>query len=246
MSDLPIPTGIAIHQFACLQAGPKLIVLGAVHGNEICGTLAIRRLLQELEQGVLRIECGTLTMAPVTNPLAYQLKRRPGERNLNRNMRITDAPQDFEDRISNVMCPLLQAHDVLLDLHSFHTPGTPFALIGPRNNRGELEPFARAREEEAMALRLGVGRFVEGWLETYAQGVRNRQARGAEASVDYGVGTTETMRRYGGIAITLECGQHEEETAPTMLSAARWRILAWCVIPRRRRSGSAKSFGSIR
>lgn len=226
MSDLPIPTGISIHQFASLQDGPKLIVLGAVHGNEVCGTLAIRRLIAEIELGSIRIKRGSLTLVPITNPLAYQLKRRHGDRNLNRSMRMTDTPQDFEDRISNVLCPLLQSHDVLLDLHSFHTPGTPFALIGPRDNRGEIEPFSRASEEETLALRLGVGRFVEGWLETYAQGVKDRQARGAEASVDYGVGTTETMRRCGGIAITLECGQHEEERAPQIAYSAIRNTLA--------------------
>lgn len=226
MSDLPISTGIAIHQFTSLQAGPRLIVLGAVHGNEVCGTLAIRRLMAEIELGCVSIARGSLTLVPITNPLAYQLKRRHGDRNLNRNMRMTDAPQDFEDRIANALCPLLQAHDVLLDLHSFHTPGTPFALIGPRDNRGEIEPFARASEEEALALRLGVGRFVEGWLETYAQGVQDRLVRGSDACVDYGVGTTETMRRSGGIAITLECGQHEEERAPQIAYSAIRNTLA--------------------
>lgn len=214
MSDLPPPTGLSVSQFIGLRPGPKLIVLGAVHGNETCGTEAIQRTRQEIERGVLRIECGTLTMLPIANPLAYQLKRRHGDRNLNRNMRITDSPQDFEDAVSNLLCPLLHAHDVLLDLHSFHTPGIPFALIGPCNNRGQLEPFTMAEAEEALALHLGVDRFVEGWLETYAQGVRDRQARGTEADIDYGVGTTEIMRRYGGIGITLECGQHEDNEAP--------------------------------
>ncbi len=221
-----VPTAVSVHQVIGLDSGPRLIVLGAVHGNETCGTLAIRRLLQEHEQGALRIERGTLTLVPIANPLAYRLKRRHGDRNLNRNMRETLAPQDFEDRVANVLCPLLRAHDVLLDLHSFHTPGVPFALIGPNNNLGDLQPFSKAEAEEAMALRLGVDRFVEGWLETYAQGVVDRQARGAAASLDYGVGTTETMRRYGGIAITLECGQHEDEQAPQVAYDAVRRTLA--------------------
>ena len=226
MSDLPIPSAITIHQIAGLEPGPKLVVFGAVHGNETCGTVAIRRVMQELEQNTLRVERGTLTLVPVVNPLAYQLKRRHGDRNLNRNMRVTADPQDFEDKLSNVICPLLEAHDVLLDLHSFHTPGIPFALFGPQNNRDQLEPFTRAEEEEALALQLGVDRFVEGWLETYAQGVRDRQARGAEAHVDYGVGTTETMRRYGGIGITLECGQHEDDGAPQVAYRAIRSTLA--------------------
>jgi uncharacterized protein len=226
MIDQPVPTGLSIYQFAGLQAGPKLIVLGAVHGNETCGTEAILRVRDEIELGLLRVERGCLTLVPVTNPLAFQLKRRQGDRNLNRNMRVTRTPQDFEDAVSNVLCPLLQAHDALLDLHSFHTPGIPFALIGPPDNAGSLEPFAHAEEEEALALSLGVNRFVEGWLDTYAQGVRDRQARGAEAHVDYGVGTTETMRRHGGFAVTLECGQHEDVKAPQVAYGAIRNALA--------------------
>ena len=226
MTDLPIPSTITIHQIAGLKPGPKLIVLGAVHGNETCGTVAIRRVMQELEENSLRIECGTLTLIPIVNPLAYQLKRRHGDRNLNRNMRISEEPEDFEDAISNQLCPLLDAHDVLLDLHSFHTPGIPFALFGPENNSEDLQPFAKAEEEESLALHLGINRFVVGWLETYAQGVQDRQARGAEAHIDYGVGTTETMRRYGGIGVTLECGQHDDEEAPQVAYQAIRNTLA--------------------
>lgn len=217
---------LRIHQFSGFSPGPKLIVLGAVHGNETCGTQAIRRVLGEFDDGTLSLARGVLTLVPVTNPLAYRLGRRQGDRNLNRNLRITREPMDFEDRVANALCPLLQAHDVLLDLHSFHTPGMPFAMLGPTDNQGAIEPFSRAQEEEAMALSLGVGRFVEGWLDTYAQGVKDRQARGAESNVDYGVGTTEAMRRYGGIAITLECGQHEEERAPKVAYTAIRNTLA--------------------
>lgn len=212
--DPSVPNTLRMHQFACLQTGPRLIVLGAVHGNEICGSLAIERLRAALESGALRLRCGSLTLVPVVNPLAQQLQRRHGDRNLNRNLRTSADPQDYEDHIANVLCPWLAQHDVLLDLHSFQNPGVPFALFGPRDNQGDVEPFARAQMEEALALRLGVSRFVEGWLQTYAQGVRDRLARGVASHVDYGVGTTETMRRAGGIAVTLECGQHDEASAP--------------------------------
>jgi predicted deacylase len=67
---------LPIRQFIGLDTGPKLIVLGAVHGNETCGTEAIRRLRHELEQNALRIERGMLTMVPIAHPLAYRLKRR--------------------------------------------------------------------------------------------------------------------------------------------------------------------------
>ena len=87
-----------------------------------------------LKAGVVgrAIERGTVTFVPITNPLAYRLKQRMGDRNLNRNMAPSAIPQDFEDRIANVLCPLLDAHDVLLDLHSFHTGG---ARRGARSAR---------------------------------------------------------------------------------------------------------------
>ena len=143
------------HSFKALAPGKRLIVLGAVHGNETCGTRAIERVLAELDSGALQLTRGSVSFVPVTNPLAYQHGQRMGERNLNRNLYPNTQPQDYEDRIANVVCPLLAEHDVLLDLHSFHTAGEPFVMVGPRDNTGALEPFAHAAAEQALALRLG-------------------------------------------------------------------------------------------
>ena len=217
-----VTTALRVHQFVGLQAGPALVVLGAVHGSEVSGTRGIERLLQELDAGELSIRCGRLTLVPVTNPLAYQKGERNGDRNLNRNLRPSATPQDFEDHIANALCPLLAQHDALLDLHSFLSPGEPFAMIGPGNNTGTLEPFTCAQQEQSLALCLGPRRIVEGWLSTYARGVQERMARtpptdragllGTDPC--YGVGTTEYMRSQGGYAVTLECGQHADPAAP--------------------------------
>ena len=55
-------------RFTGLKPGPKLIVLGAVHGNEPCGPLAIRRAIEECRAGRLKIRRGELTFVPVANP----------------------------------------------------------------------------------------------------------------------------------------------------------------------------------
>ncbi|ADC71196.1 Succinylglutamate desuccinylase/aspartoacylase [Thioalkalivibrio sp. K90mix] len=234
MSSQPHPTAMRSLTFHGLTPGPRLIVLGAVHGNETCGTQAAERLHDELESGARRLQCGTLTLVPRTNPLAYQLGQRMGERNLNRNLRVTEDPQDFEDRIANVLCPLLAAHDVLLDLHSFHTGGQPFIMLGPRNNEGGLEGFTRAGEEEALAACLGPRRMVEGWLDTYARGVARRmknpnashRAQMLSTDPSYGIGTTEYMRSQGGYGVTLECGQHDDPQAPVIAYNAILNTLA--------------------
>ncbi len=221
----------SIH-FAAPAAGPRVIVTGAVHGNETCGTVAIRRVLDDIRQGRLDIIAGSVTFVPVTNPLAYERRQRQGDRNLNRRLIPADDPQQFEDHVANWLCPLLARHDVLLDLHSFHTAGEPFALIGPEDNAGVLEPFRHAALEEALAVRLGVRRIVDGWLETYAAGVKRRIERagagqgGLALHADYGVGTTEYMRRVGGWGFTLECGQHDEPQAPEVAYRAILNTLA--------------------
>ncbi|SNR83596.1 Succinylglutamate desuccinylase [Methylobacillus rhizosphaerae] len=215
--------------FSGIRPGKRLIVLGGVHGNEPCGTQAIQRVISEIEQGKLLIQAGSVTFVPVCNPLARKQFTREGERNLNRRLLPTERPLQFEDHIANWLCPLLAAHEVLLDLHSFHTPGEPFAMLGPKNNQGRLEPFAHDKEEEALARYLGVNLFVDGWLDTYAAGVMRRQGQpaGAEEDASYGVGTTEYMRSQGGYGLTLECGQHEAPAAPEVAYRAIINTLAW-------------------
>ncbi len=207
------------------RAGPRLLVLGAVHGNETCGPRAIERVMADFDSEKLQLVRGNVTFVPITNPLAYQRGQRIGERNLNRNLRVTTEPKDYEDRIANALCPLIGQHDAVLDLHSFQSPGEPFAMIGPTTNEDDLEPFAFSMPEEALALRLGVRRFVHGWMPTYAAGVANRIKRADESGLpdaraqllntdpSYGIGTTEYIRSVGGLGITVECGQHDDPKA---------------------------------
>jgi predicted deacylase len=209
--------------------GARLIITGAIHGNERCGIEAITRVMAELDSGTLSLRCGLITFVPIANPLAYANNTRNGERNLNRHLFPTSAPQDYEDHVANWLCPLLAQHDVLLDLHSFNAPGAPFVMVGPRNNHGPLEPFQHAQQERALARRLGVRRFVDGWLPTYGDGVQRRvpDPQQQQAELRYGVGTTEYMRSTGGYALTLECGQHDDPQAPEVAYRAIRNTLAF-------------------
>ena len=226
MAEPPIQDTLRIHSFASTEPGPRLIVLGGVHGNETCGTVGIERAVAELDSGALTLQRGQLTLVPVANPLARRLMQREGERNLNRSFRPSAAPADYEARITDLLCPLLDRHEVLLDLHSFQSEGEAFAMIGPRDNPGPLEPFARAFEEGQLALHLGTPRVVEGWLDIYAAGLAQRGQAADEAALAFGWGTNEYMRSRGGYAVTLECGQHHDPAAPevayqAILSALR-------------------------
>ena len=208
------------HRIAGLAPGPRLIVTGAVHGNETAGSQGIRRVLNAIDHGDIEIVRGSVTFVPVCNPLAYNHQRRSGERNLNRRLQPSATPQDNEDRIARVLCGWLAEHDVLLDLHSFRSPGQPFVMRGPADNQGALEPFAHAAAEAQLAAHVGPSRIVEGWMSAYAAGVARRKAHGLTPGAvhedpGYGVGTTEYMRSAGangrgGYGVTLECGQHDD------------------------------------
>lgn len=217
------------HQYSGQQDDARLIVTGAVHGNETCGTTAIQRVMLELDSGALLVLRGMVTFVPIANPLAYAKGERTGDRNLNRNLFPNPNPQDFEDRVANWLCPLLAQHDVLLDLHSFNAASEPFVMVGPRNNDGPLEPFKHEQQERALAKRLGVRRFVDGWLRTYGDGVQRRMSGSSELQtvLRYGMGTTEYMRSVGGYALTLECGQHNDPQAPEVAYRAILNTLAF-------------------
>lgn len=214
-------------RFIGLRPGPKLIVTGAVHGNEPCGPAAIRRAIEECRTGRIRILRGEVTFLPVTNPKAFRQKTREGDRNLNRDLRERPLPGDYEDRIGNPICALLRQHDALLDIHSFRQEGEPFVFFGPADNRGALEPFARAEEEMALASCLGVSTGIHGWLDNYARllGIRARLPV-PKLNVTEGYGTTEFMRFCGGYAVTLECGSHDDPAAADIGYAAIRNTLA--------------------
>ncbi|QIG50754.1 L,D-transpeptidase family protein [Nordella sp. HKS 07] len=203
------PQAIESVTFHGLRPGPRVIVTGAVHGNEPAGPYAIARLIAEFRSGARLLERGTLTFVPLVNGLAFRQNTRAGHRNLNRNLSESPIPRDNEDRVANVLCPLLRAHDVLIDLHSFNGEGEAFALIGPQDNTGALEPFAYADAEAALAKAMNLPLVVHGWLAAHEKAQGQKQAAGVNGiSSLQGVGTTEYMRFSGGYGVTVECGQH--------------------------------------
>lgn len=221
--DAPLET----IRFTGLHPGPRLLVLGAVHGNEVCGPKAITRVVEECRSGKLRILRGEVTFLPVTNRKAYRQKTREGDRNLNRDLHDKPVPLDYEDLVGNVLCRLLRAHDVLLDVHSFRSKGAPFVFFGPEDNTGPLEPFRHAAAEAAFAACLGTEIAIHGWLDNYAKLIAARQRLGLPPlSITEGHGTTEYMRFCGGYGATLECGQHDDPESVEIGYTAIHRALA--------------------
>ncbi len=186
MTHTPLP--FQFLRFHAAQPGKHLLVLGAVHGNERCGPPAIHHIARLLESGALPLHCGTVTLVPVANPRAYAENKRFIDRNLNRELYLKPQPDAYEDTLDGMLCPLLEQADVLLDIHSYASPGGPFAFLGTGSDA-----------ELAYGQHLGIRDFVYGWAEAFQNSDEDPRA---------GWGTTDVIRQHGGIAVTVECGQH--------------------------------------
>jgi predicted deacylase len=224
---LDTETPLETVRFIGLAPGPKLIVVGAIHGNETCGPQAILRAIADCRMGRLPIRRGEVTFLPVANMKAYRQNTREGDRNLNRDLREKTIPEDYEDRVGNRICSLLREHDVLLDIHSFRGEGEPFVFAGPLDNTGPVEPFRHAEAEGEFAARLGTSIVIHGWLDVYGRFLAERERLGFSGrAISEGVGTTEYMRFQGGYGVTIECGSHDDSTSIEVGYAAIVNALA--------------------
>lgn len=193
---------LKIHAYAAEEAGPRLLITGAVHGNEKCGTVAIRRFIDDMESGRVVLTKGRVTLVPIVNLWAYEKNQRFIDENLNRDLKPREAISHYEAKIGNIICPLLRDCDVLLDLHSFQAKGTPFIFTD--TPKGDISADA----EQSYARALGPRILLSGWLQAYQRHPKT------QAVAHYSIGTTEYARQFGAIAVTLECGQHEDPAAP--------------------------------
>jgi uncharacterized protein len=184
--------------FHAEQSDTHLLVLGAVHGDEKCGTLAINRIIGELERGERVLQHGRVTFLPICNPRAYAQNVRYTERNLNRKMLPQTTPDCYEAVLGNLLCPLLQNCDILLDLHSYHVGTEPYVFIDP--------PDAK---NLAFGAALGVNVLLSNFAGAYAA-----SGLGGVADPEWSIGTTEYALQHGAMSVTMECGQHDDPQAP--------------------------------
>lgn len=191
---------IVSHTYQALAEGPRLLVFGGIHGNETCGTEAINALMHELDAGTLKLAKGSVTFVPMCNPLAHAAGVRYVEKNLNRIFKIHTSPTCEEERFATVLARMVENCDVLLDLHSFHTPGVPFVF------RDYNDPATCA-----LSAALGVPHTLTGWPELYAD---KPELNGGD--------TVAWAHSLGKVATLVECGVH---TAPAALALARQCML---------------------
>jgi len=199
-------TGIEyVHSFTAGEPGPHVLVTALTHGNEICGAIALDRLLRA---GV-KPRRGTLTLA-FDNVVAYSefdprypIASRYIDEDFNRlwSPATLDGPrQSVELERARALRPIVDAADFLLDLHSMQHATAPLMLAG-------LLP--RSRE---LARRVGIPELI---------------------MCDAGHAAGPRMRDYGGFgepnssktALLIEAGQHWERRAAEVASDVMLRFL---------------------
>ncbi len=195
-------TGIDyITRFDSGRPGAHVMITALVHGNEICGAIALDWLFR---QGV-RPVAGCLSLG-FMNVAAYRLfdPARPGfsrfvEEDFNRiwSAETLDGPRrSLELDRARAVRPHIDSVDLLLDLHSMQTPNPALTLAGPL-------PKGRA-----LARALGMPAHIVCDVG-HASGTRLR---------DYGAFADPSGPRN---ALLVECRQHwEAEAAPTAIETA--------------------------
>lgn len=183
--------------------GPRLLLLGAVHGNETAGSKAILKLKEALDNRQICLKSGCLTLMPVCNPLAYDKGVRFVEKNLNRLIRLYEHPGCQEEEFAHEVASEILKNDYVLDLHSTHNAGEPpFAFLDYPGD-----------ENRKLIAAVNVSYVICNWPEIYKNA----------PITDY---CTEYFAHISGKScITLECGYHYDEAAQATASDSIHNLL---------------------
>ncbi|QJR13230.1 M14 family metallopeptidase [Usitatibacter palustris] len=200
------PTGTEfVHTFESGKPGPHVMVNALTHGNEICGAIAVDRLLR---MGV-RPARGTLTLAfaNVEAFFRFDPERPYATRFIDEDFNRVWTPETLSGSRMSVelgrarqLRPHVDAADYLLDIHSMLEPSPAVMICGPLD-----------------------------------KGIRFARDLGSPEHIvcDKGHANGTRMRDYGGFgdpaspknALLIECGQHWERAAEHVAWQVTWRFL---------------------
>lgn len=183
-----------VYTFDSAAPGPHVMVNALTHGNEVCGAIVVKELL---ELGI-RPRRGRLTLA-FANVAAYERfdpanpdASRFVDQDLNRVWTaalLDDLSRDsVELRRARELRPVIDQVDFLLDLHSMHERSAPLSVCGPL--------------EKGLTLARALG--SPAWVicdEGHSEGRRMRDY------ADFGDPRSQKN------ALLIECGQHWEAGA---------------------------------
>lgn len=178
--------GVTVHILEAASAGPRVVVLGGVHGDEHGGVLAAGRLLSE----ITALHRGSLLVVPVTHEAAYRANTRLSPfdgLNLAREFPGDSQGSPTQRLAALITSELIEGADLLIDLH---TAGARYDM--PRyiacnlsaESPADLASLAAARE-------FGFQRVLVGFQDAGGRTVSTARSMGV-ATI-----STETL---GGLA----------------------------------------------
>jgi succinylglutamate desuccinylase len=182
-------------------AGPRVVLFGGVHGDEVSGVHAVEKLFFDLYGGKRRLVRGSLTLAR-GNEAALGAEKRYIKHNLNRMFKDDYGPEidrsSYEYARAQELKPLLRTCDYFLDLHSAPTAQEPFLVV----EAGPAEFYAQ----------LGVARLMTGWSK-FSGGTTGGDAENYANS-------------HGAQAATLESGCHFDKASIDVANQAALSFLS--------------------
>lgn len=138
-SDIRIP----IYVWRGKKPGPSVFVTGAVHGDEINGTGAIRSIIMEKP---FELTSGGLILAPVINIMGFERHSRytPDRRDLNRSFPGAKDGSLTSRLAHSVFESIVRRCDYGIDLHTAAVRRTNFPNVRAALDEPKLAAFARA------------------------------------------------------------------------------------------------------
>jgi succinylglutamate desuccinylase len=182
-------------------AGPRVVIFGGIHGDEVSGVHAIEKLFFDFFGGKRRLLRGSLTLAR-GNESALTVERRYITHNLNRMFREAYGPEidknSYEYGRAQELKTLLENCDYFLDMHSAPTAQEPFLVV----EAGPAEFYAK----------LGISRLMTGWSK-FSSGTTGGDAENYANS-------------HGAKAATLESGCHFDKSSIDVANKAALSFLS--------------------
>lgn len=193
---------LEMYNFKGQKNGHHLLVFGAIHGNEKCGSQGCFKMIKDIQEGTVEISCGQVTFIPVCNPKSYANNVRFTDSDLNRIIMHHDQPKLYEEHIANALIPYIDACDTLLDIHSMGADSEPCIFTD-----------YPTKDTIALIKNIDVPHILTDW-ETVYEDVENCKS------------TEYYAHNKGKSCITLECGQHTSPQAPAVAYKAIYNSLA--------------------
>ena len=199
-------TGIDyVHQFDSGKNGPHVMISAIVHGNELCGAVA----LDHLFRNEVRPIKGKLSLA-FMNYIAFQRfnpekpkESRFVEEDFNRlwtKEALNGVRDSLELNRAREICPHLEKIDFLLDIHSMQTNKIPLVLSGP------------LKKGRNFARKIGVTEIV----------VTDSGHKAGRRMRDYNSFSNPSSKKN---ALLIECGQHWQNESAILAIDSSWRFL---------------------